>query len=130
MDRSSLLALDVVDEAGYNAGLVVLNDILRDLKVPGSNPPSTLKRLQEHLTERLPALDRDAVAQALELLDQIRVIRNSAIHPKPSPKLAAAHHELGLPLPVRDFTAAWDSVRAHAEQAVHTLRERIQAARP
>ncbi|MGW3829596.1 hypothetical protein ACWEAF_47690, partial [Streptomyces sp. NPDC005071] len=130
MDRSSLLALDVDDEAAYNSGLVVLTDILRDFKVPGRTPGSGLLRLEEHLADKLPALDRDAVHQAVQLLDQIRVIRNSVVHPKPRPELAVAHHALGLPFPVRDFTVAWDSVRAHAERAVSKLQEAIQSARP
>ncbi|MFJ4787612.1 hypothetical protein [Streptomyces sp. NPDC088794] len=130
MDRSSLLALDVGDEASYNSGLVVLTDILRDFKVPGRTPGSGLLRLEDHLVGKLPALDRDAVHQAVQLLDQVRVIRNSAVHPKPRPELAAAHHALGLRFPVRDFTAAWDSVRAHAELAVSNLQEAIQSARP
>ncbi|MDH6222652.1 hypothetical protein [Streptomyces pseudovenezuelae] len=129
MDRSSLLVLDVDDEAAYNSGLVVLTDILRDFKVPGRGPGSGLLRLEEHLSDKLPMIDRDTVHQAVQLLDQIRVIRNSAIHPKPQPELAAAHHALGLRFPVRDFTAAWDSVRAHAERAVSNLQEAIQSAR-
>ncbi|MGW8358944.1 hypothetical protein [Streptomyces wedmorensis] len=130
MDRSSLLALDADDEAAYNSRLIVLTDILRDFKVPGRNPTSGLLRLEEHLAAKLPTLDRDAVRQAVQLLDQIRVIRNSAVHPKPRPELTAAHHVLGLSFPVRDFTVAWDSVRAHAERAVSSLQEAIQAARP
>ncbi|MEU3597134.1 hypothetical protein ABZ714_00115 [Streptomyces sp. NPDC006798] len=130
MDRSSLLALDADDEAAYNSGLIVLTDILRDFKVPGRTPGSGLLRLEGHLAGRLPALDCGAVRQAVQLLDQIRVIRNSAVHPKPRPELVTAHHALGLPFPVRDFTAAWDSVRAHAERGVSALQEAIQSARP
>ncbi|SNX88749.1 hypothetical protein SAMN06272735_9250 [Streptomyces sp. TLI_55] len=129
MDRSSLLALEVDDEGAYNSGLIVLTDILRDLKVPGRNPGSGLLRLEAHLASKLPSLDRDAVCRAVQLLDQIRVIRNSAVHPKPRPELTAAHHALGLPFPVRDFTAAWNRVRAHAERAVSDLQEAIQSAR-
>ena len=66
----------------------------------------------------------------MQLLDQIRVIRNSAVHPKSRPELVVAHHALGLSFPVRDFTAAWDSVRAHAELAVSNLQEAIRSARP
>jgi hypothetical protein len=36
---------------------------------------------------------------------------------------------LDLPWPVRDFTAAWDNVRAHAERAVQALQEAIQDTR-
>lgn len=129
MDRSSLLALGAVDEAAFQAGLVVLTDILRDLQVPGRTPASGLGRLEGHLLGRLPAIDQAAVRQAVELLDQVRILRNSAVHPKPSPRLQAAHQALGLPFPVRDFTAAWDSVRAHAERALGRLQEEIQAAR-
>jgi hypothetical protein len=130
MDRSSLLALDIEDEAGFQAGLVVLADILRDLQVPGRAPASALGRLEGHLVRQLPAIDQAVVRQAVELLDQVRVLRNSAVHPKPSARLLTAHHALGLAFPVRDFTAAWDSVRAHAERALSRLQEEIQAARP
>lgn len=129
LDRSSLLALDADDEAGFHAGLVVLTDVLRDLHVPGQAPTQGLLRLENYLTGRLPAIDRTVVGQAVQLLDRIRVIRNSAIHPKSSANLHAAHQALGLPFPVRDFTAAWDSVRAHAERAISILQEAIQAAR-
>jgi hypothetical protein len=129
MDRSSLLALDAHDEAEFQAGLVVVTDILRDLQVPGRTPASALGRLEGHLLNRMPLIDQTAVRQAVELLDQIRILRNSAVHPKPSPRLRAAHQALGLPFPVRDFAAAWDSVRAHAERAINRLQEAIQAAR-
>lgn len=129
IDRSCLLALDADDEADFQAGLVVLTDILRDLQVPGRTPGTGLGRLEGHLLSCLPAIDQAAVRQSVELLDQIRVLRNSAVHPKPSPKLRAAHLALGLPFPVRDFAAAWDSVRAHAERALNRLQEEIQAAR-
>lgn len=129
MDRSSLLALDTGDEAEFQAGLIILTDILRDLQVPGHTPASGLGRLEGHLVGHLPAIDQAAVQQAVELLDQVRVLRNSAVHPKPSPRLHAAHQALGLPFPVRDFTAAWDSVRAHAERALSRLQEEIQASR-
>ncbi|MGW6391241.1 hypothetical protein ACWFR1_12230 [Streptomyces sp. NPDC055103] len=130
MERSSLLALDADDEAMFQAGLVVLTDILRDLQVPGGTPSSGLSRLAGHLAQRLPAINQPVIQQTVELLDQIRVLRNSAVHPKPSLRLLAAHQALGLPFPVRDFTAAWDSVRAHAERAINRLQEEIQAARP
>ncbi|MCG7204154.1 hypothetical protein [Streptomyces arenae] len=130
MDRSSLLALDVEDEAGFHAGLVVLTEILRDFKVPGSTPPSGLGRLESHLVGLLPTIDRAVVHQAVERLDQIRIVRNSAVHPKPSSRLLTAHQALGLPFPVRDFAAAWDSVRAHAERELSRVQEAVQAARP
>ncbi|MEU0987841.1 hypothetical protein [Streptomyces sp. NPDC005953] len=92
---ASLLALDVDDEAAYNSGLVVPTDILRDFNVPSRNPSSGLLRLEQHLADKLPALDRDTVQQSVQLLDQIRVVRDSAIRPKPRPELAAAHYALG-----------------------------------
>ncbi|MFD7479629.1 hypothetical protein ACFV8Z_48205 [Streptomyces sp. NPDC059837] len=122
--------MDVEDEAGFHAGLVVLTEILRDFDVPGSNPPVGLGRLESHLVGQLPAIDQAVVHQAVERLDQIRIVRNSAVHPKPSPRLLAAHQTLGLPFPVRDFAVAWDSVRAHAERELSRIQEAVQAARP
>ncbi|MCW2900858.1 MAG: hypothetical protein JWO67_3123 [Streptosporangiaceae bacterium] len=130
MDRSSLLAMDAATEAEFQAGVVVLAEILRDLLVPGNNPSHALGRLQGHLVSQLPVIDETAVQQAIERLDQMRVVRNSFVHPKPSPSLLQAHHALGLTFPIRDFGAAWDSVRAHAESSLRRLQEEIQAARP
>ncbi|MFC9489722.1 hypothetical protein ACFTZM_27000 [Streptomyces hydrogenans] len=108
MDRSSLLALDAQDEPAFQAGLVVLTDVLRDLQVPGGTPSSGLGRLPGHLIQRLPTINENVIQQAVALLDQIRVLRNSAVHPKPSPRLLAAH----------------------AERALNRLQEEVQAARP
>lgn len=128
MDRSSLLALDASDENDFVNGLVVLTEILRDLQVPNGSG-SGLARLEAHLARELPAIDQDAVHQAVDQLDQIRIVRNSSVHPKPDARLLAAYQALGLPFPIRNFTAAWDSVRGHTEQALVRLQEEIQAAR-
>lgn len=129
MDRSSLLALDVTTEAEFQTGVVVLSEILRELNVPGRNPAHALGRLEGHLVSRLPGIDQPAVRTAVELLDQIRVVRNSFVHPKPSAELIQAHQALGLTFPIRDFAAAWDSARAYADKGLERLQEEIQAAR-
>lgn len=129
MDRSALLAQDAANENDFVNGMAVLNEILRDLRVPGRNPSFAVGRLNAYLARELPTIDQAAVEQATELLDQIRIVRNSSIHPKPDARLLEAHRALGLPFPVQDFTAAWDSVRGHAEQAVLRLQEEIQSAR-
>ncbi|MDH6122922.1 hypothetical protein [Kitasatospora sp. GAS204B] len=129
MDRSSLLALPVASEADFHAGVTVLAELLGKLKVPGKNPSHALGRLEQHLVDTLPAIDRAVVHDAVHTLDQIRLLRNSTIHTKPAPDLLQAHEDLGLTFPINDFATAWDSVRAHAEQAFAILQEAIQAAR-
>ncbi|MEV6029237.1 hypothetical protein [Streptomyces sp. NPDC052036] len=129
MDRSSLLALPASTEAEFQSGVVVLSEILRDLSVPGRNPSHALGRLDDYLVRRLPGIDQAAVESTVRRLDQIRMVRNSFIHPKPDPALIQAHHDLGLTFPVRDFAAGWDSVRAHAADSLGRLQEEIQAAR-
>ncbi|MEV8547698.1 hypothetical protein [Streptomyces sp. NPDC051572] len=129
MDRSSLLALPASTEAEYQAGVVVLSEILRELGVPGRNPSHALGRIGDYLMRRLPGIDRAAIDPAVRRLDQIRMVRNSFVHPKPDPALIQAHHDLGLAFPVRDFAVGWDSVRAHAADSLGRLQEEIQAAR-
>ncbi|MBM9506772.1 hypothetical protein [Actinacidiphila acididurans] len=130
LERSSTLVLGVDDQEGYNYGLAVLADLLRDFDVPGSKPSQGHNRLPGWLAGELRGIDQDAVVQAVQLLDQVRIVRNNAIHPNSSPDLEAAHRALGLPWPVRDHAAAWDSVRGNVEKAVNVLQETIQAARP
>ncbi|MER7671212.1 hypothetical protein ABTY61_22475 [Kitasatospora sp. NPDC096128] len=130
MDRSSRLALPAATEADFHTGVTVLAELLGKLKVPGKNPPHALGRLEQHLVAQLPAIDQNVVREAVHTLDQIRHLRNSTIHTKPAPALLQAHEHLGLDFPITDFTTAWDSVRAHAEQAFAALQEAIQAARP
>jgi hypothetical protein len=129
MDRSALLAQDAANENDFVNGMAVLTEVLRDLRVPGRTPSFAVGRLGACLARELPTIDQVAVERATELLDQIRIVRNSSIHPKPDTRLLEAHHALGLPFPVQDFTTAWDSVRGHAEQAVLRLQEEIQSAR-
>ena len=129
MDRSSLLALDASTEAEFQTGVVVLTEIIGNLRVPGKNPSHVLGRIEQYLVDQLAGIDRDAVHQAVEALDQIRVVRNSFVHPKPSPTLIEAHRALGLAFPIQDFDTGWDSVRAHAGTALNRLQEEIQAAR-
>ncbi|MFE9427705.1 hypothetical protein ACFYNO_32600 [Kitasatospora sp. NPDC006697] len=130
VDRSSLLALSVSSEADFHTGVAVLAELLNRLKVPGKNPSHPLGRIEQHLADTMPGIDQDAVRDAVHTLDQIRVLRNSAIHTKPAPELLEAHKDLGLTFPINDFATAWDSLRAHAEQAFGTLQEAIQATRP
>ncbi|MFG3229556.1 hypothetical protein ACGF07_32890 [Kitasatospora sp. NPDC048194] len=130
MDRSSLLALPAATEADFHTGVTVLAELLGKLKIPGKNPSHALGRLEQHLVAQLPAIDQAIVREAVHTLDQIRHLRNSTIHTKPAPTLLQAHESLGLTFPITDFATAWDSVRAHAEQAFGALQEAIQAARP
>lgn len=131
MDRSSLLVLSAQTEAEFNAGVTALSELLGNFNVPKTRqqPPHALSRLEEHLATELPNVDRSAVREAVDTLNQIRVLRNSSVHPKPAPELLQAHERLGLTFPVNDFATAWDSVRAYAERACASLQEEIQAAR-
>ncbi|MFF1909929.1 hypothetical protein [Kitasatospora sp. NPDC058218] len=130
-DRVCRLALPVDDEAGFNTGVIVLAELLGSLNVPKtkSQPPFAPKRIGDWLASQLPRVDEDAVNAAVEILLHIQDLRNSSVHPKQRPELIAAHHALGLPFPIKDHAAAWDSVRAYADRALSVLQEEIQAVR-
>ncbi|MFD9591986.1 hypothetical protein ACFWA9_04405 [Kitasatospora sp. NPDC059973] len=130
LDRSGLLVLDVASEADFLAGLAALAELLGQLDIPKKNPPHALGRIADYLVVELPEVDRAAVERAVHTLDRIRVLRNSNIHTKPDAGLLEVHQGLGLSFPIRDYGAAWDSIRAHADRAFASLQEQIQAARP
>lgn len=132
LDRSGLLVLNVATEDEFLAGLAALNELLGQLDVPKTRkqPPHALGRITDYLVGELPEIDRAAVERAVHTLDQIRVLRNSNIHTKPDADLLEAYQSLGLAFPVRDYGAAWDSIRAYADRAFTALQEQILAARP
>ncbi|MCX5216106.1 hypothetical protein OG689_44030 [Kitasatospora sp. NBC_00240] len=130
LEQSGRLVLDVATEAEFLASLSALNELLARLDIPKKNPPHALGRITDYLTKALPGIDRAAVERAVHTLDQIRVLRNSNIHTKPNADLLEAYQSLGLAFPVRDYGAAWDSIRAYADRAFAALQEQILAARP
>ncbi|MFJ1936839.1 hypothetical protein ACIOGZ_29795 [Kitasatospora sp. NPDC088160] len=133
VDRSALLALDVDDDHSLQTGITVLTEMLANLQVgkaQGHPSPHALGRLTNWLTQELPTINQPAVARANATLDSLREIRNSTIHPKPNGKHLKNHEKLGLSYPITDPSRAWDSIRAHTEQALITLYEEILAARP
>lgn len=132
MARSALLAQVAQSHSDLQSGLSALGEIIGGLQVPGTKPTHPLGRLLAWLTRQLPNLDQAAQARirdAVNLLDAVREIRNSGQHPKPHRQLIDAHELLGLPFPIHDPAAAWDTIRAQMDVAFGTLQEEIKAAR-
>lgn len=102
---------------------------MSDLQVPGKQPTHAVGRLLGYLVQELPNIDQVRVQDALDLMNAVREIRNSSVHPKPSAKLIAAHNTLGLPFPIRDPAQAWNIIRAQMEAAFGMMQEEMYAAR-
>jgi hypothetical protein len=132
MARSALIAQEAQSQSDLQSGLSALGEIIGELRVPGKNPNYAAGRLLTWLTGQLPNLDQAAQARvqdAIDLLNAVREIRNSGQHPKPHRQLIDAHELLGLPFPIQDPAAAWDTIRAQMDVAFGTLQEEIMAAR-
>lgn len=85
--------------------------------------------MRHNLANELPTIDQVQVKVAIGLMDAVRDIRNSGVHPKPSEKLIAAHDLLGLPFPVRDPAEVWNVIRAQMDAAFSIIQEEIYVAR-
>jgi hypothetical protein len=132
MARSALLAQEAQSQSDLQSGLSALGEIIGELRVPGGNPNYAVGRLLTWVTSQLPNLDQASQARvqdAIDLLNAVREIRNSGQHPKPHRQLIDAHELLGLPFPIQDPAAAWDTIRAQMDVAFGTLQEEIIAAR-
>lgn len=129
IDRTALFAQEVATYTDLQAGVSALGELMGDLQVPGKNPSHPTDRLLEYLVQKVPRIDKARVQDALDLMDAVRQIRNSGVHPKPSATLISAHNRLGLPFPVRDPAHAWNIIRGQIDSAFGILQEEIYAAR-
>ncbi len=130
LTRTALLSQAAATHSDLQAGISALGELLSELQVPGKNPSHATGRLGSYLATQLPAIDQSRVQQALDVMDAVREIRNSGVHPMPSAKLIAAHELLGLTFPVREPAQGWNIIRAQMEHAFSLLQEEIYAARP
>lgn len=130
LTRTALLGQDAASHSDLQAGVSAIGELLSELQVPGKNPSHPTGRMLAYLIDNLPAIDQSRVQQALDVIDAVREIRNSGVHPKPSAKLLAAHELLGLSFPVREPLDGWNIIRAQMDYAFSLLQEEIYAARP
>lgn len=129
VDRTVLFGLDAASHAELYDGISALNQLLTDMDVPGPRGDHVFVRLPVYLSGKLPSIDQGSVADAVAVMDALRVIRNSGQHPKPASDLLAAHDRLGLPFRMEPGSA-WDTIRAQIDAAVTALTNAILAARP
>jgi hypothetical protein len=130
LTRTALFGQDAASHSDLQAGVSALGELLSELQVPGKKPSHPTGRLLGYLAGEMPNIDQARVQDAINLMDAVREIRNSGVHPKPSDKLIAAHDLLGLAFPVRDPAEAWNIIRAQMDVAFSQLQEEIYAARP
>ena len=130
MNRSSWFAADVGSASDLSVAVGALGEVLAGLKVPGRTPSHALGRVAGYLGAALPKIDTVSVGQAIDVLDAVRHIRNTAHHRNPAKELLDAHTLLGLPFPIVDPRQAWNILRAQAAQAFKTLQGVIYAAKP
>jgi hypothetical protein len=130
ISRTIWFGQSVASHSDLTEGISALGELLSDLQVPGRNPSHATGRLLGHLMAQLPKLNSAPVQDAIDLMDAVRIIRNSGQHPKPAPALLAAYDLLGLAFPIRNPGEAWDIIRAQMDVAFNTLQEEVYAAKP
>lgn len=84
-----------------------------------------LGRLRAYLLATLAPESGPRVAEALDRLDLVRRIRNGGGHAEAEPDALLAYRSLGIIPPIRDWSAAWEAVRAATIEAIDALREEV-----
>lgn len=115
-----------VDELA--ARLAALTDILEKLDVPGP-APHALDRLRAVCLQRVDAAGAGRADLAVDVLHQIRHLRNGLTHSGRAPARAyAAAAALGLEWPPPDPASAWHRVIGHAVAALNDIRDELDLA--
>lgn len=127
IERTAKLSHDVGSLDELYVGIGAVGELLQELQVDGKKGVPPVLRLLDHLVTRQPNIDRGIVQSAVDVLDAVRVIRNGGLHPKQKPELVQAHMRIGIPFPIRDPAAAWDTMRAQLTVAFDNLQGEIYA---
>jgi hypothetical protein len=123
---------------GYEAGTreeflertSTLGDLLKSLVVPRGGEQRgghSVERLGAYLRSKLPPESHERVANAIAMLNHIRVVRNAGSHAEAEPEALTAYRAMGIEYPVLNWGNAWDAVRIHAVGAFDALREELMA---
>ena len=67
------------------------------------------------------------MANAIAMLNHIRVVRNAGSHAEAEPEALTAYRAMGIEYPVLNWGSAWDAVRMHAVGAFDALREELMS---
>lgn len=136
------LAANASNQAEFKTRLSALATILDGLQTPEpspqalaswsdkQNPPKSLNRLEMWLTEVLQ--DEAGRQRALEAMKDIKGakdLRNHGQHSgtKLRRKAAQACNRFGIEEPIRDWSGAWEIVRARVADAFDVIRQEVAA---
>ena len=142
LETAANLAANASNQAEFKTRLSALATILDGLQTPEpsqqalaswsdkQNPPKSLNRLETWLTE---VLQDDAGRQrALEAIKDIKGAKDLRNHDQHSGtklrrKAAQACNRFGIEEPIRDWSGAWEIVRARVADAFDVIRQEVVA---
>jgi hypothetical protein len=127
-DRAASLALDAATREEFLERITALADILKCLAVPPGGDQKgghALQRLRAYLASKLPPESQDRVSAALDQLSYVTDIRNAGGHADADTKGIRAYRAVGLTLPITDWGAAWETIRAGSTEAFDALRDEL-----
>jgi hypothetical protein len=127
-ERSASLAFNATSREEYLERISAIGDVLKSLNVPKGGAQRgghALERLRAYLFAVLALESRPRVTEALDRLDLVRRIRNGGGHAEAEPDALLAYRSLGIVLPIRDWDAAWETVRSRTIEALDALRDEI-----
>ena len=126
-ERIFLLAYGVANREEFLERTSTLGDVFKNFVVPrggdqkGGHP---LERLGAYLPYKLPD-GHERAARALDMLNNVRTIRDAGTHTAAETRAVAAYRDVGLSYPIDNWPTAWEAVSNYTVRAVDVLREEV-----
>ena len=127
-ERIASLAFEVATREEFYDRVSAFCDVIKSFIVPkggAQHGGHALEKLGPYLESILPAESHQRAMEAIEALGHIRTIRNGGEHGDVQDKAMASFRELGIALPVADWSSAWTIIRGRVIVAFDNLREEL-----
>lgn len=131
-ERVSKLAFSVSSGEELASRLSGLIEVLKNLAVPGGagQGGDPVQRLTAFIVKECPTVSASRLEQAIEILSAATHLRNGFLHSQPGRQFVPALTRFGLSYPVIDHRLSWQVISQKVVEALSTIREEIQSAKP
>jgi hypothetical protein len=136
VEKTAALSLACATHEEFRARLDDLNELVKLIDIPDDildadgrqiDKQQTFKRMTACLELRVTdQAERERISDAMGDLRAMNTVRNKLAHG--GAELVEALSRLRIDCPIRDYSKAWDTVRARTAEALTTIRSALQGA--
>ena len=136
VEKTATLSLGCATHEEFRSRLDDLNELFKLIDIPDEildengrriDKQQTFKRMTACLELRITdEAERERISDAMGDLRAVNTVRNKLAHG--GAELVEALSRLRIDYPIRDYSKAWDTVRARTAEALTTIRSALQGA--